>query len=83
MEKTSSVNSVIDLTSRTPAPVVIAGAGIGGIVMALALKKHCGLNGEDIEVSIPHIASLRPQSPALALLSSPLTFSSACVCVTP
>lgn len=30
--------------------VLIAGAGIGGLCLALALRKHCGLSGEDIEV---------------------------------
>lgn len=50
MQRPISVDSVIDMTSEPPATVLIAGAGIGGLVMALALKKHCGLRGEDIEV---------------------------------
>ena len=32
------------------ARVLIAGAGIGGLALALALKKHCGLAGSEIEV---------------------------------
>ena len=31
-----------------PATVVIAGGGIVGLVLALALKKHCNLNGIEI-----------------------------------
>ena len=50
LAKPASVDSVINMDLNEPAPVVIAGAGIGGLVMALALKKHCGLRGEDIEV---------------------------------
>ena len=30
--------------------MLIVGAGIGGLCLALALRKHCGLSGEDIEV---------------------------------
>jgi salicylate hydroxylase len=30
--------------------VLIVGAGIGGLCLALALRKHCGLSGADIEV---------------------------------
>ena len=50
LAKPASVDSVVDMDMELPAPVLIAGAGIGGLVMALALKKHCGLRGEDIEV---------------------------------
>lgn len=32
------------------APVLIAGAGIGGLCLALALHKKCGLAGADIKV---------------------------------
>ena len=32
------------------AKVLISGAGIGGLCLALALNKHCGLAGADIEV---------------------------------
>ena len=32
------------------APVLISGGGIGGLILALALKKHCGLAGGEIEV---------------------------------
>ena len=31
-------------------PIVITGAGIGGLVLALSLKKHCGVPAKDIEV---------------------------------
>ena len=37
-------------SSAEEAKVVIAGAGIGGLALALALRKHCGLAGSDIEV---------------------------------
>ena len=50
LAKPASVDSVINMDLNDPTPVLIAGAGIGGLVMALALKKHCGLKGEDIEV---------------------------------
>jgi len=33
-------------TEEEPATVVIAGAGIVGLVLALALKKHCGITAE-------------------------------------
>lgn len=38
------------MAEAPPAPVLIAGAGIGGLCLALALNKHCGLAGHDIEV---------------------------------
>ena len=35
---------------KKDAHVVIAGAGIGGLALALALRKHCGVKASDIEV---------------------------------
>lgn len=35
---------------EAPATVVIAGAGIGGLCLALALNKHCGIPAAEIEV---------------------------------
>lgn len=37
---------VQDTREETPARIVIAGAGIVGLVLALALHKHCGLKVE-------------------------------------
>lgn len=36
--------------STDDAKVLIAGAGVGGLCLALALKKNCGLAGHEIEV---------------------------------
>jgi len=38
------------MPASADATVIIAGAGIGGLVLALALKKHCGLAASEIEV---------------------------------
>ena len=42
---------VVELERMAMAPtVIIAGAGIGGLTLALALKKHCGLEESEILV---------------------------------
>jgi 2-polyprenyl-6-methoxyphenol hydroxylase-like FAD-dependent oxidoreductase len=38
------------MSDATEATVLIAGAGIGGLCLALALCEHCGLKGSEIEV---------------------------------
>ena len=45
-----SLREVQEGGGGSEAPVLIAGAGIGGLCLALALQKHCGLAGSDIEV---------------------------------
>ena len=36
---------VVELERMAEHTVIIAGAGIGGLTLALELKKHCGLEG--------------------------------------